>query len=129
MCTVCCVLLEYCCVVWHSTLTKEQSTDIERVQKTSLKIILAEEYSGYTNALKMCNLQTLSSRREKRCLNYGLKAIKHTKHEKLFPLNTESNHDLRNIEKFHVNYARTSAYKMSTVPYVQRLLNNHFSDK
>ena len=70
-------LLEYCAVVWHSSLTREQSCDIERVQKTSMKIILGNQYSGYTDALKLFNLQTLSSRREKRCLNSGLKALKH----------------------------------------------------
>ena len=33
-------LLEYCSVVWHSTLTGEQCHNIERVQKLCLKIIL-----------------------------------------------------------------------------------------
>ena len=79
-------LLEYCCVVWHSTLTLEQSADLERVQKTSLKIILGDRYSGYSESLKICNLQTLSSRRENRCLTFGIKAVKHVKHTQLFPL-------------------------------------------
>ena len=122
-------LLEYCCVVWHSTLTLEQSADLERVQKTSLKIILGDRYSGYSESLKICNLQTLSSRRENRCLTFGIKAVKHAKHTKLFPLSDESDHDLRRVEKFQVNYARTSAYKLSSVPYIQRLLNKHYSDK
>ena len=40
-------LLEYCSAVWHSTLTQEQSADIERVQKTTLKMILGDHYMGY----------------------------------------------------------------------------------
>ena len=115
--------------MWHSTLTLEQSADLERVQKTSLKIILGDRYSGYSESLKICNLQTLSSRRENRCLTFGIKAVKHAKHTKLFPLSDESDHDLRRVEKFQVNYARTSAYKLSSVPYIQRLLNKHYSDK
>ena len=43
-------LLEYCSVVWHSTLTADMSHDIERVQKLCLKIILGQSYSGYDNA-------------------------------------------------------------------------------
>ena len=45
-------LLEYCSVVWHSTLTLEQSNNLERVQKLCLKVILGSEYNGYTKALK-----------------------------------------------------------------------------
>ena len=39
-------VLEYCSVLWHSTLTQSQSQSIERVQKTSLKIILEKNYCG-----------------------------------------------------------------------------------
>ena len=38
-------LLEQSCVVWHSGLTLENSQDLERVQKTALKLILKEEYN------------------------------------------------------------------------------------
>ena len=120
-------LLEYCSVVWHSTLTLEQSLDIERVQKTSMKIILGDQYPGYEVALEHCKLDTLKHRREKRSLNFGLKALKHPKHKLLFPLSTPDDHHLRQPEKFHVNFARTSTYKKSTVPYIQRLMNKHFT--
>ena len=109
--------------MWHSTLTQEQSADLERVQKTSLKIILGDRYSGYLNALETFNLKTLSSRREERCLNFGLRAIQHPKHTKMFPVNVDFDHELRDVEKYHVNFARTSGYKKSTIPYIQRLLN------
>ena len=122
-------LLEYCCVVWHSALTKEQTADLERVQKISLKIILGDEYSEYKSALNQCNLETLSNRREKRCLKFGLKATKHPKHQKLFPLNEEIDLELRDVEKYHVNFARTSTYKKSSIPYIQRLLNKHHIKK
>ena len=39
-------VLEYCSVLWHSTLTGEQTHDIERVQKTCLKIILGADYTS-----------------------------------------------------------------------------------
>ena len=36
-------ILEYCSVVWHSTLTAEQSNSIENVQKLCMKIILGPD--------------------------------------------------------------------------------------
>ena len=35
-------ITEYCSVVFHSRLTVAQTQDLERIQKTCLKIILAE---------------------------------------------------------------------------------------
>ena len=63
-------LLEYCSTVWHSSLTIEQITDIERVQKVCLRVILGEEnYVDYNQALKVTCLQ---KRREDKCLKFGL---------------------------------------------------------
>ena len=64
-------LVEYCAVVWHSSLTEEQINSIERVQKTCLRVILGENYVSYGAALEMCNLKTLFQRREDRCLSFA----------------------------------------------------------
>ena len=53
-------LLEYCSVVWHSTLTVEQGKNLENVQKLCLKVILGDNYNGYENALTDCCLDKLS---------------------------------------------------------------------
>ena len=45
-------MLEYSCVVWHSSITEEEITSIERVQKTALKMILRERYTDYRSALE-----------------------------------------------------------------------------
>ena len=42
---------EYSCVLWHSNLSKTNVTDIERVQKSALKVILKDEYCDYEHAL------------------------------------------------------------------------------
>ena len=120
-------LLEYCCVTWHSSLTIAQADDIERVQRTSLKVILGEAYMDYESALDLCGLETLFKRRESRCLTFGLRSIKQTKHKQMFPLNeiSETN-QLRNKNKFKVNFARTSSYKNSSIPYIQNMLNDYF---
>ena len=73
-------VLEYCSVVWHSTLTIDQSTRIENVQKLCMKIILGTEYRSYDDSLIRCGLERLSQRREARCLKFGLKSLLHPVH-------------------------------------------------
>ena len=122
-------LLEYCCVSWHSSLTQEQSDDIERVQRTALKVILGNEYTDYQSSLEKCGLDTLHSRRQKRCLTFGLKSLKHSKHRLMFPLNSLPDAtNTRNRNKFEVNFARTSTYQKSAIPFIQNLLNDYFKN-
>ena len=44
-------LLEQSATVWHSSLTEENTNDIERVQKSAVRIILGDAYSGYKKSL------------------------------------------------------------------------------
>ena len=121
---------EYCSVSFHSSLTKEQSQKLERIQKTCLKVILGDHYENYSKALDICGLETLSDRRKKRCLNFALKSVKHPRNSRFFPQNQNHNeHDVRVHETFKVNFAATSTYRDSAIPYCQRLLNDHFSSK
>ena len=125
-------ILEYCSVVWHSTLTAEQSNNIENVQKLCMKIILGPDYKGYVNSLEKCGLETLESSREAKCLKFGLKCLLHPIHSKLFPVNPHilsENNSHPNREHFTVNWARTDSYRMSAVPYIQRMLNKHVKDQ
>ena len=69
-------ILEQSCVVWHSSLTQENSTNIERVQKNSLRIILKHEYIDYEQALEKLNLETLKERRETLSLKFAKKCLK-----------------------------------------------------
>ena len=123
-------ITEYCAVAWHSSLTVEQSTDIERIQKTCLRVILGDSYVSYSAALEMTGLQTLYDRREKRCLDFALKAMKHPINKRMFPLNRNLDNELEVMDRetFHVNFARTNQYKKSAIPFCQRALNEHFKD-
>ena len=60
-------VLEYGAVVWHSSLSQNNKSDIERVQKSALKVILKEKYTDYNSAFKELKLETLSKRREVLC--------------------------------------------------------------
>ena len=118
---------EYCSVSFHSSITKEQSYQLERIQNICLKVILGDSYEGYQAALDSCGLQTLSERREKRCLDFSLKCIKHPRNNRLFPKNPGYNSRVRLSEKYTVNFASTDSYKLSAIPHCQRLLNKHLT--
>ena len=126
-------VIEYCAVAFHSSLTIEQETDIERIQKTCLKIILDDNYVSYSAALEMTGLETLNNRRESRCLDFALKCLKHPINNRLFPLNSNldakgnivRNRGKSSKEKYSVNWARTEKYRRSAIPFCQRKLNSH----
>jgi hypothetical protein len=121
---------EYCSVAFHSSLTQADGDKLERIQKTCLKVILGDMYVGYDSALEMCGLQTLSSRRNKRCLDFSLKCLKHPRNSRIFPINTRTHGQNQNSTEFvEVNWAKTETYRQSAIPYCQRLLNQHFSAK
>ena len=58
-------LLEQSATVWHSSLTEDNKSDLERVQKTALKVILGERYKSYQQALNLLGLETLNDRHSK----------------------------------------------------------------
>ena len=122
-------MLEYCSVVWHSTLTLEQSNKLEGVQKLCLKVILGSEYENYEQALKVSSLDSLSDRRDQKCLNFGLKSLLHPVPSQMFPVNpqvfSKPSHESTNKEHFIVNWAKSESYKTSAIPYIQRMLNEY----
>ena len=87
-------------------------------------------FVSYDAALEMCGLKTLHERREHRSLQFALKCIKHPINQSMFPLNpTQDTHEVRKREKFKVNKSTTETYKKSTIPYLQRRLNDHFLEQ
>ena len=88
-----------------------------------MKIILGSSYNNYDDSLTRLGLERLSKRRES-----GLKSLLHPVHSQLFPVNpTVLSHPYAssNREHFTVNRAKTESYRMSAVPYIQRMLNAH----
>ena len=69
-------ILEQSCVVWHSSLTEDNSNDLERIQKCALKIILGNKYNNYDDALQELDLQSLKERRKDLCLTFAKKMFK-----------------------------------------------------
>ena len=99
-------ILEQSNVVWHSSLTKQNEEDLERVQKSAVKLI------------------SLKTRRV--CRNVTEKNIKsdNLRAKSLFP-EKDKIHQMatRNEENFKVNHANTGRLMKSSIPYMQRILN------
>ena len=119
-------LLEQSCTVWHSGLTDENSQDLERVQKSALKIILQESYDTYEGALKTLELESLDDRRERLCLQFAKKCLTNEKMKNLFPLNHKTHPMITRLEEnYEVNHANTGRLQNSPIIYMQKLLNEN----
>ena len=119
-------ILEQSSPVWHSSLTQDNSDDLERVQKSALKIILNDNYKTYKNALNLLELDSLSNRREQLCLEFAKKCTKHPKLKHIFPLNNKDHQMItRDEEKYMVHFVNTTRLQNSAILYMQRLLNEN----
>ena len=108
--------------MWNSGLTKEDSHEIERVQKSFLHIILDKNYTNYDSALEKLEMETLEERRTRICQNFATKASKHPKHQSWFKTNEPI--ATRSVKPhYREPLSRLSRYKDSPIPYLTNLLN------
>jgi hypothetical protein len=121
-------VLEQSATVWHSSITRGEQLDLERVQKCALRIIFKEQYNSYEAALKLSGLDNLKARRTQLCLKFARKCVRNENTQDMFPLN-QSSTSIRGREKFKVTFASTDRLAKSALPYMQRLLNNHEKQK
>ena len=119
-------LLEYVVPVWHSSLSNEQTSALERVQKRALRIILRQRYISYTDALQTCSLESLADRREKICKDFATKLLSDPFFRDWLPKARSSTHgrNLRNAHKLTTQRSRTKRFYNSAIPYLTRLLNS-----
>ena len=111
-------------MVWHSSITKQCENNLERVQKSALKVILGEKYVSYDNALKVLGLQSLKERREELCLKFAKKCLLVPKLKRMFPRSHQSHvMDKRSPEAYQVKRGLTERLRRSAIPHMQRLLN------
>ena len=117
-------ILEQSSAIWHSSITEENRTDLERVQKNAFRNILKEEYTDYNRALKRLNLESLNVRRENLLVKYGKKCLQLEHTKDLFPLHTTKHTmNTRKQKKFKETQCNTERLQKSMVPYLQRLMN------
>ena len=117
-------LLEQSSTVWHSSLTEENVTDLERVQKTAVKIILGDNYLSYEQGLQKLDMENLSERRAALCLSFAQKCAKNPKTAQMFPKNVKvHNMETRQPETYIVQHSNTERLRKSSIIYMQHLLN------
>ena len=116
-------ILEQSCVVWHTSITEEEASDLERVQKVACKVILKDRYESYEQARSILNLKMLADRRTDLCLRFAKKCLKMEKTRDMFPLNDCNQLENRHREKCFVQYASTGRLYDSAIPQMQRALN------
>ena len=115
-------LLEMAVSVWHSGLTKKESRDIERVQKTTLYIIFGDNYFDYDIACTIAEIEPLEMRREQLCLTFARKDVK--KADSMFT-KFEKAMDTRSKNVVQEPRCNTTRLKNSSIPYLSRLLNQN----
>ena len=68
-------IFELSSVVWSSSLTQDNSDDLERVQKSAVRIILGKNFDSYEDALMRVDLESLKDRREVLSKNFAKKCL------------------------------------------------------
>ena len=123
-------VIEQYSVVWHSSLSKKNRKDLERVQRAAVKAMLGKKYSTYKEGLKKLKLNDLNQRRERLCLSFAKKCIKNKKVKDMFPLRKVI-HGMRKRKsrRFQNVKAHTNRYKKSAIPYMTKLLNDEYEEK
>ena len=118
-------ILEMAVPVWHSSLTKMQSKEIEKVQKIALKLILKHNYVSYDLACKKFNTTTLEERRTHLCYRFASKNLKsdHSYFTKIVKnVNTRDKSRCLKVKEIKCNFDR---YRKSSIPCLANLLNTY----
>ena len=77
-------VLELAVPVWQPALTKYESRQIERVQRSAFYVILGEIYENYENALNTLGKETLDARRVKLCEKFARKTVRNPRYTNWF---------------------------------------------
>ena len=120
-------ILEFSVPVWQGSLTLNEKTDIERVQKCAVRIIFGVHYSSYTEALMSLNLDNLESRRMKLCLTFALKAEKNPKYSTWFVPSVKPRNTRLVPPKYKLPRTKHARYEKSPINFLTDLLNKHYS--
>ena len=114
-------ILEYAAPVWHSGLTRKQTSEIEAVQKLAFKIILGPLYSTYQSACTQFGTVSLEQRRLNICMKFVSKNIQS---EQSFFEPAYSNHNLRprNVKVREIK-CNTARFQRSSIPFLGKLAN------
>ena len=116
-------VLEFGAVVWNAGLTLKNISQIERVQKSALCVILGSSYISYEEACEELNVKTLAVRRKELSIKFAKKASKHPIHQTWFIKNPTETTTRTKKPTFKPACTRTDRFRKSAIPYLTSLLN------
>ena len=109
---------EYACAVWHTSLTQEQTRQLEAIQKRAMKIIFGSNSGDLPRPL--VTAPSLAERREMLTKRFFMDLLneKNCLHE-LLPAKRDSDvtGKLRDAKQYPVPWARTKRFRKSTIVY------------
>ena len=111
--------LEFCAPLWAGDLSSKCSESLERVQRTSFRIILGNGFNSYEEALELLNEQPLEDRRLNLCRKFGEKFSIHPNYKHLFPPGIATRNRTTILEPEY----RTKRFRKSAIPNIIRILN------
>ena len=121
-------MLELAVPVWHSGLTKQESDNIERIQRIAMQIILQERYTNYAQACLTFNAQTLQQRRVKLCSTFAYRNFKSD--NCLFTKINSTNMKTRQKSDLVLEYkCNFRSHQKSSLPFLAKLLNENNRNK
>ena len=111
--------MELAVPVWHSGLTVKLSSDIERVQRVAVSIMV--ENTPYDRACTILGLKPTYIRRQELCERFAVKTAEDKcRHNDLFQL---QNNRTRGENKFREHLCKKSRFFKSPLPFLTRTLN------
>ena len=115
--------LEKSATLWHSSLTEKKQKWFREGSKNSSKNNFGQQHNNinYKEDLLKFDIDDLSTRREKLCLDFAKKCTKHPKLSYMFPTTNKTKG--RKSNKYVVQFANTERLKQSAIIYMQNLLN------
>ena len=95
---------------------------LKEYKKNAFKIIFGRYFTDYHEVLVEAEESTLNTRRDILSLDFAKKRLKSTKFNSWFVKGMNT----RNGSYFSEPNARTNIYRNSPIPFMTRLLNQHF---
>ena len=90
----------------------KNNSDLERVRKAAVWVIMGNNYSSYKNGLKDLKLDTLERRRDFLCLIFAKNCLNSENMKDLFPLNKTKHHMKKRKQfKFLLKKIKTKRWK------------------
>ena len=120
-------VVEFCAAVYASFLSKQQSDELERLQKHALNVIVGS-YGSYTGACEKYNIEKLSDRRANIIEKFAVKAAQSDRFgDRWFPLKSRHGYGTRGEREFFQNKPRTERTRKGPLYRMTDILNDHAS--